>query len=106
MIIPTLHPSVWDEAINGFTHFGALLPQIALGFESNLYLCLERIYLWPDNYRVRRHGVRFARIQYQFSNWYVLYFVHDGQPVILGLRHAKRRPFYFQNRNDPAKPSF
>ena len=107
MIIPRVYPAAWDDFNETIRYLAQEAGgEVALGFEDCVFHHLAEIQRAPMLYRVRKFDIRRVNLRPQFRKFYIAYMIWHDKVIVVAIGHAKRRPFYFRHRINPAKRMF
>jgi len=107
MIIPRVYPTAWDEFNEVIRHLVQEAGvEVALAFEDCVFHHFTEIQRTPLMYRVRKFDIRRVNLRPQFGEFYIAYLIWNDKVIVVAIAHAKRRPFYFRHRINPAKRMF
>lgn len=95
------HPAARDEYLDAFAWYNGQEAGLGERLVDQLDDGVDFIRAWPDAaplYRGRQRVRTIRRMGIRAFPYGIIYFIHDGEVIVIAYAHAKRRPGYWRHR--------
>jgi hypothetical protein len=101
-----IHPAAQRELVETIDHYLGIDAELGDAFESTYLKYRDQIRQTPLLYNIRRANVRRVNLLPRFGEFHIACMIWDEKVIILAIAHAKRKPYYWQERIEESKKLF